>query len=117
MILLVGGVGSGKRAFARERLGILEDAVDDAVLGSGAAVARAQELARDAAADPSSLADRLASRSVVMVDQVGCGVVPLDRDERAWRERAGRLSCELALRADAVVRLVCGCPQVIKGEL
>ena len=91
--MLVGAVGSGKRTFARGRLGVLADAVDDAVLGQGSAVARAQ------------------------VDQVGCGVVPIDPDERAWRERAGRLSCELALRADTVVRLVCGCPQVIKGEL
>lgn len=117
MILLVGGVGSGKRAFAHGRLGVLADAVDDAVLGSGSAVARAQELVRDPTVDVSLLADLLAARSVVMVDQVGCGVVPLDPDERAWRERAGRLACELALRADAVVRLVCGCPQVIKGGL
>ena len=111
--MLVGAVGSGKRTFARGRLGVLADSVDDAVLGQGSAVARAQELVRDL----TRLADALAGRSVVMVDQVGCGVVPIDPDERAWRERAGRLSCELALRADTVVRLVCGCPQVIKGEL
>ena len=117
VILLVGAVGSGKRTFARGRLGVLADAVDDAVLGQGSAVARAQELVRDPATDLTRLADALAGRSVVMVDQVGYGVVPIDPDERAWRERAGRLSCELALRADTVVRLVCGCPQVIKGEL
>lgn len=117
MILLVGGVGSGKTSFARGRLGLSADAIDVAVLGSGSAVARAQELVRDPSADPTSLAEVLSARAVVMVDQVGCGVVPLAPDEREWRDRAGRLSCELALRASAVVRMVCGCPQVIKGEL
>ena len=36
---------------------------------------------------------------------------------RADREAAGRLSCLLAARADAVVRVFCGIPTVIKGEL
>ena len=37
--------------------------------------------------------------------------------ERAARERAGRLCCLLAERADTVVRVFCGIPKVIKGEL
>ena len=81
--MLVGAVGSGKRTFARGRLGVLADSVDDAVLGQGSAVARVQELVRDPAIDLTRLADALAGRSVVMVDQVGCGVVPIDPDERA----------------------------------
>ena len=35
----------------------------------------------------------------------------------AAREAAGRLACLLARRADAVVRVYCGLPQVLKGEL
>ena len=35
---------------------------------------------------------------------------------RAQREAAGRLSCLLAERADTVVRVCCGLPQLLKGE-
>lgn len=59
----------------------------------------------------------LEGKRVVVCDEVGCGIVPLDPDDRAWRERVGRLCCDLAARADAVVRVVCGIPQMIKGEL
>ena len=36
--------------------------------------------------------------------------------ERAAREAAGRLACLLAARADTVVRVCCGLPQLLKGE-
>ena len=43
--------------------------------------------------------------------------MPLDPAEREARERAGRLACLLAARADVVVRVFCGIPKVLKGEL
>ena len=43
--------------------------------------------------------------------------MPLDAQERAWREAVGRMSCELASQAETVVRMVCGIPVVLKGEL
>ena len=45
---------------------------------------------------------------MIICDEVGCGVVPLDRDERAWRELVGRICCELAEQAAAVYRVCCG---------
>ena len=45
---------------------------------------------------------------VVICDEVGCGVVPMDREERAWREQVGRTCCRLAERAAAVYRVTCG---------
>ena len=44
-------------------------------------------------------------------------MVPVDREGRAAREAAGRLACLLARRADAVVRVFCGIPVVLKGKL
>lgn len=120
MVLVVGGVGAGKRSFARERLGVAEDGFWEARRGADVpkgvrAVARAQELAWDSA--PEDACVLLRDVPVVICDEVGCGVVPLDAGERAWRERAGRLGCLLAEEADAVVRVCCGIPQVIKGPL
>ena len=63
------------------------------------------------------LAEELARYEVVIATEVGGGVVPVDREERAAREAAGRLACLLARRADAVVRVFCGIPVVLKGKL
>jgi adenosylcobinamide kinase/adenosylcobinamide-phosphate guanylyltransferase len=46
---------------------------------------------------------------------VGGGVVPVDARQRADREAAGRLACLLAARADTVIRVCCGLPQLLKG--
>lgn len=64
-----------------------------------------------------ALADALAQREVVICTEVGAGVVPIDPEERAFRESAGRLAVALADRATCVVRVVCGIPQVLKGNM
>ena len=52
----------------------------------------------------------------ILCREVGCGVSPMDEGDRIWRERVGRVCCELAKRAGHVVRLCCGLPMVLKGE-
>lgn len=51
---------------------------------------------------------------IIITDQVGCGIVPLDRREREWRELHGRVMCRLASNAKHVERIICGTGQVIK---
>ncbi|MBS5451212.1 MAG: bifunctional adenosylcobinamide kinase/adenosylcobinamide-phosphate guanylyltransferase [Coriobacteriia bacterium] len=63
------------------------------------------------------MAELLATCAAVTWAEQGCGIVPIDAHDRAVREAAGRLGCELATRADVVVRMACGIPQVIKGTL
>jgi len=46
--------------------------------------------------------------AVIVADEIGCGVVPIDRNERAWREAAGRALCVLAQKAESVTRVICG---------
>ena len=45
---------------------------------------------------------------VIISDEVGCGVVPVDDFERSYREAVGRVNCFFAERADQVIRVVCG---------
>lgn len=54
---------------------------------------------------------------IILCDEIGCGVVPVDKADRLWREATGRLCCALAGRADHVVRIFCGIPTPLKGEL
>ena len=43
-----------------------------------------------------------------------CGVVPMDAETRRWRDENGRLNNYLSARAERVVRMFCGLPQVLK---
>ena len=47
-------------------------------------------------------------RAVVTANEIGCGIVPMEAGERAWREAAGRALCVLAQHADQVTRVICG---------
>lgn len=51
---------------------------------------------------------------VIITDEIGSGIVPLDVKEREWREVHGRICCQLAGRADAVFRVIAGIGQKIK---
>ncbi len=68
-------------------------------------------LLRDVTGDPRSFAEEFFTQhpdAVVTADEVGCGVVPVDAANRAWREAVGRALCVLAQRADQVTRVICG---------
>ena len=103
MIFITGPLYSGKRTFAQKL--------------SGRRIVDVQELAADAP-ELDRLADRLAAEyEVILATEVGGGVVPMEAQQRAAREAAGRLACLLAARADCVVQMFCGIPTVLKGEL
>ena len=51
---------------------------------------------------------------IVISDEIGNGIVPIDSFEREYRERTGRILVKLAEQADEVVRVVCGIGQKIK---
>lgn len=53
-------------------------------------------------------------RFVIISDEIGNGIVPVDTFERDYRERTGRMLITLASQADEVVRVICGIGQKIK---
>lgn len=110
MIFIFGPLYSGKRVVAAS---ILNCKVENL---SRRAVWDVQELAAQAE-NLDALAEELSRHEIVIATETGGGVVPVDAVERAARERAGRLNCLLSERASAVVRVFCGIPLVLKGEL
>ena len=65
-----------------------------------------------------ALADSLCERaSVLTASETGAGIVPVGAGARRIRENQGRLLQMLARRADSVVRVFYGIPEVIRGQV
>ena len=112
MVLIIGGMAQGKLDFARRQLGVT--AWSTGVLAAEDCVYGLQDILR---AQPEADVDgwlRAHPDGGVICDEVGCGVTPLDRADREWRERVGRTCCRLAERAEAVYRVRCGLGARIK---
>ena len=116
MLLIVGGEGSGKRTFAKS-LGYVDADMADAVLDDRPVIFHVEQMIFREPACADELLPSLERKDVVICNEVGSGVIPVERGERVGREAAGRLCVRLAQRADCVVRMVSGLPMVIKGEL
>ena len=82
MIFITGPLYSGKREYARLLLGCTREEL------AQRAVWDVQELAAGCG-DLAALAQQLARNEVVIATEVGGGVVPVDKNERAAREAAG----------------------------
>ena len=103
MILIVGGAASGKRDYARS-LGFGENEISQNVW----------ELIRENPTGHDELFEMLRGKPVVICDEVGSGIVPMERSGRDLRDACGRLCIALAAEAESVIRMVCGIPMVIK---
>lgn len=110
MIFVTGPLYAGKREYICHALGLSQEEFCQKAIWD------VQDLAADAA-DLSALAEQLAQKEILIATEIGGGVVPIDPKQRNAREAAGRLSCMLAQRAQTVIRVYCGLPQVLKGEL
>lgn len=94
MILVIGGLGTGKKEFVLHELGFDPEGED--------VLCALQTM------NPLPPVEELLRYRVVICREVGCGVVPVDREERERREALGRLCCQLARQAEAVWRVACG---------
>ena len=84
MILITGGRAQGKRAFWEKNI------------ASGERLFKA------------------CPGRVLVTDEIGLGIVPLDPFEREYREETGRICCLLAARSEQVWRVACGLGQRLK---
>ena len=118
MDLVIGGAFQGKLSWAAREYDLKPEELCDLAAEEPRAGARCcfhlEELTRRDA-DAARYLPQLLAADVVVSREVGSGVVPVDKNERAAREAAGRLGCLLAQRADAVVRVFCGIPVYLKG--
>lgn len=74
-------------------------------------IRRRLEAGEQAADLESEMADRLMQACpdrILITDEIGYGIVPIDPMEREFRELTGRICCHLAAEADQVWRVTAG---------
>ncbi len=132
MILIIGGAFQGKRAFAEQYMG--QTGAGETIWCDGQTaqweeycaaawkmslpymVKRRMKLEGDAFSGNQFVSDlcRRTDGQVIVSEEIGSGIVPMDPFARAWREETGRILCKLAAQADEVWRVVGGIGQRIK---
>lgn len=111
MILVIGGFAAGKKDYVMRELGFVAQDFSKDPTDGAAVLYELQSLGL--APDAETLA-LLCRKQVIICDEVGCGLVPMDAAQRQVREDTGRLCIALAAHAQTVVRVVCGVANVIR---
>lgn len=122
MRLIIGGTGQGKLAYARSlsenpcmkvlEATLLAERTPEELKGADC-LNHLQHLVREIP-DPARLKELLErflsvnEDVIILCDEVGCGVVPMQKEERDYREAVGRLCIGLAARAETVDRVTAG---------
>jgi len=114
MILVFGGLASGKREYVKTEFGYTDTEISTDIYDGTPVVYNLHELI-NTDADSERLFPVLLKKKVVICNDISCGIVPLDKAEREKREAVGRLLIRLAGEAEQVVRIQCGIAQIIKG--
>lgn len=127
MILITGGAYQGKLRYAQKTFGIVK-AADGCVcdidkVTNNLCIFRYHELVKrliKSGIDPISFTEKLCRENpdmIVIINEVGSGIIPIEKEDRLWREEVGRCGCILAQKANIVIRIVCGLPHFLKGKL
>jgi len=120
MILVIGGAYQGKAEYVKNKYDL--EPVDCTPWRglTCKAINNYQNLVRDlvaSGADAKEYARKLIEvnpDAVIICDEVGMGIVPMDKGEREYREAVGRSLKILAEASESVVRIYAGIEVIIK---
>lgn len=120
MILIIGGAYQGKLDYAKTAFQICDEDVftctEDDIDFSRRCIYSIEEFVYH---HPDPVSFFRAHReewqdSVLILQDIFCGVVPMGAENRAWRQKTGRLAQFLSREAAQVSRIFCGLEQRLK---
>jgi len=119
MDLIIGGAYQGKLEYAKSKYGLKDKDIyvckDDADIKTDRrCIYNLEKYVLYCVKNGVNPRDNFAEDSIIICNDIFCGVVPVDPQMRALREAAGRLLGALSQKADTVTRLFCGIPQRLK---
>ena len=129
MIMITGGAFQGKTKFAESHFGLKKDDVINGEVCGFDDVFSAKCIINyhifikrliENNIDPLEYTQKICVENpevIIIINEIGCGIIPIEKSDRIWREQTGRAGCIIAERSSAVIRVSCGIPTVIKGSL
>ncbi len=113
--LIIGGAGQGKRNFAKTRFGLSDSDIycfdyDDADIPKGyRAYEHVERVIRTKLKNGESpeTVSFFDGTEVIIIEDITCGIVPMDALDRKWREETGRFMQRLGGDRD-IYRVFCG---------
>lgn len=113
MVLVIGGFAQGKLEFAKNELGVGDYSCGN--FESTECIYNLQDMVLDENFnDDLDKYIKTNPECVIICNEVGGGIVPLDEDKRMYREKVGSICKKLAKQADSVYRVFCGIGMKIK---
>ena len=120
MILIIGGAYQGKLDFAKDTFGVTDEDVHtcdgDRIDFSRRCICKIEAFTA-CSEDPIGYFEthrQAWQDSILIMQDIFCGVVPMGAENRAWRQRTGRLAQYLSREAQQVSRIFCGLEQRLK---
>lgn len=125
MELIIGGAYQGKTEFSKEKFGFSDEDIcicekDGKIDFNKKCISHIERYSFwcvEHGVEPSEHFFEHAKNfehGVVISDDISCGVVPIDKMERAWREANGRLLIKIAEKSEHVTRVFCKIPTELK---
>ena len=124
MKLIIGGAYQGKRDFAKAAFQLTEEDIftcdGEAVDFSAPCIDKIEEFTFACVKNGKDPIEVFRAHqqqwagSVLICQDIFCGVVPVDDTLRQWRQETGRLCQYLTKHADSVSRIFCGLEQRLK---
>ena len=124
MILIIGGAYQGKLDYAKSAFHITDQEIftcgGDQIDFSRKCIDRIEEFTfactRSGVDAIGYFKDRREAwkDSILICQDIFCGVVPLGEDMRSWRQDTGRLCQYLSREAEQIMRIFCGLEQRLK---
>lgn len=115
MVLVIGGRAQGKTEYIQREFCVRDEDIGGD-FGKNKVLLHLEKLVWERGGESvlRQLDQWISGDCIVCCDEVGMGIVPLDRKEREFRDDVGKTLCALAKRADRVIRVFAGIGQRIK---
>ena len=125
MDLIIGGAYQGKLALAKNKYGLADTDIATCSEASGIrfgakCIDKLEEFTLWCVRNEKDATEIFRAHrgewknSILICQDIFCGVVPMGAEERLWREITGRLCAYLSSEADTVTRVFCGLEQKLK---
>ena len=126
MILIYGGAYNGKLQYVKENYDIKEEDIyyceDSNIDFSKKVIYGLHKFTYENSNNEKVSIDYLKENinklqdKIIICDEINSGIVPINKNERIWREDTGRALQYLSKNANKVVRVFFGIPTVLKDE-